>query len=301
MNTDLLKLFPDAVRVPFPLEDQSYHWYIDDSNQYIGIPKSSVTPDQETLLNIFLRPFSEHTEKLNKTALQLNWHKLLYHQDSSPIQEIEDGSYRFIHYDLPDSDINIADFTDAINGFFHNPVICWKDNYSGVIIENTKSASLNNQDFNAVIHTLESDLYAQFRLFIGNNYPLSNSIIASFLTEDACFKAIRLYNTKNKVITFSSAFLDLLLLGKDQSLCITLAKNLIGTLENEKDLLQTIKIYVEANANATVAAKQLFLHRNSLNYRLDKFFELTNLDVRKFDDSLCAYLAIRLLEHTNYQ
>ena len=92
-----------------------------------------------------------------------------------------------------------------------------------------------------------------------------------------------------------------MLKGENQALCITLAKNLLGTLKNEKELLQTIMIYIEANANATVAAKQLFLHRNSLKYRLDKFFEITNLDVRKFDDSLCAYLAIRLLEHTNYQ
>ena len=95
--------------------------------------------------------------------------------------------------------------------------------------------------------------------------------------------------------------MDLLLLGKNQSLCITLAKNLLGPLENEQDLLQTIKIYIEANANATVAAKQLFLHRNSLKYRLDKFYEISSLEVRKFEDGLCAYLAIRLLENTSKQ
>ena len=301
MNTDLLILFPDAIRVPFPLEDQSYYWYIEDTNQYIGIPKRSVTSDQAALLNIFLKPFILQTEQLNKSARQNNWYKLLYQHELSSIQEIEEGSYRFIHYDLPNSDIQIADFSDAIKGFFHDPIICWRDSYSGVIIENTKSALLTNQDFNAIIHTLESDLYTHIRLFIGNNYPLSKSIISFFSSEDTCFKNIRLSNTKDKVITFSSAFLDLLLLGKNQALCITLAKNLLGTLENEKDLLQTIKVYVEANANATVAAKQLFLHRNSLNYRLDKFYEITNLDVRKFEDSLCAYLAIRLLENTNSQ
>lgn len=301
MNTDLLILFPNAIRVSYPLEDQSYYWYIENANQYIGIPKRSVSSDQLALLNIFLDPFLLHTEELNRSAQQMYWHKLLYQQDSAPLSKIEDGSYRFIHYNLPNNDINITDFSDAINGFFHDPVICWKDPSSGVIIENTKSTLLTNQDFNAVIHTLESDLYAHFRLFIGNNYPLSNEIITYFASEDTCFKTIRLYNSKDKVITFSSAFLDLLLLGKNQTLCITLAKNLLGTLENEKDLLQTIMIYIEANANATVAAKQLFLHRNSLKYRLDKFYEITNLDVRKFEDSLCAYLAIRLLENTNYQ
>ena len=299
MNTDLLTLFPDAIRVPFPLEDQSYHWYIEDTNQYIGIPKKSATSDQVALLNIFLVPFILQTEQLNKSSRQNNWYKLLFQKDPSTIKEIDEGSYRFIHYDLPNSDINIADFSDAIKGFFHDPIICWKDSYSGVIVVNTRSALLTNQDFNAIIHTLEGDFYTHIRLFIGNNYPLSKSIIAFFESEDMCFKHIRHLNTKDKVITFSSAFLDLLLLGQNQELCITLAKNVLDNVENEKDLLQTIKVYVEANANATVAAKQLFLHRNSLNYRLDKFYEMTNLDVRKFEDSLCAFLAIRLLESLN--
>lgn len=300
MNTDLLILFPDAIRVPYPLEDPSYYWYIENSNKYIGIPRRSVTSDQKAILNVFMKPFFLHIEHLNRSTQQVQWHNLLYQQDSEPLHKIEDSSYRFIHFHLPNSEINIVDFSDAINGFFHDPVICWKDPYNGVIIENTKSVVLTNQDFNAIIHTLESDLYAHIRLFIGNNYPLTEDIMTYFDSEDTCFKTICLYNTRDKVITFSSAFLNLLLIGKNQALCITLAKNLLGTLENERDLLQTIKVYIEANANATVAAKKLFLHRNSLNYRLDKFYEITNLDVRKFEDSMCAYLAIRLLENINY-
>ncbi len=38
--------------------------------------------------------------------------------------------------------------------------------------------------------------------------------------------------------------------------------------------------------NLTAASKQLFIHRNTLNYRLDKIRKATGLDVREFEDAV---------------
>ena len=296
MYTDLRKLFPDLIQVSYPLKDPSYHWYMDKEHGYIGIPKESINTEQKAVLEAFLEPFTLDSGQLNRTASQQIWHELLYRGNLERLEEAGTGSYRFIHFYLASNDTNRADFSSAIYALFPDAVLCWKDRYSGTVIEKSTASTMTNKDFGAIIDTLESDLYAHLRLFIGNYYPVDEKMAMNFQTEETCFNILSLTNPKLRVTSFSHAFIDLILSGQNHQLCQTLAQNMLGTIGNETDLLETIKVYIESNANATVAAKKLFLHRNSLNYRLDKFLEITSLDVKRFAGSLSAYLAIRLLE-----
>jgi DNA-binding PucR family transcriptional regulator len=50
--------------------------------------------------------------------------------------------------------------------------------------------------------------------------------------------------------------------------------------ERRSDLVKTLKVYFEAGANASEAADRLFLHRNSLLYRLSRVEKLTGLDLK---------------------
>lgn len=46
------------------------------------------------------------------------------------------------------------------------------------------------------------------------------------------------------------------------------------------DLIDTVSMYLNCSNNAVLAAEYLYLHRNTFNYRLDKFYEETKIDVR---------------------
>jgi DNA-binding PucR family transcriptional regulator len=50
--------------------------------------------------------------------------------------------------------------------------------------------------------------------------------------------------------------------------------------ERQSDLVQTLKVYFDAGANASEAADRLFLHRNSMLYRLSRVEKLTGLDLK---------------------
>jgi DNA-binding PucR family transcriptional regulator len=52
---------------------------------------------------------------------------------------------------------------------------------------------------------------------------------------------------------------------------------------------------MKENLNVSEAAKKLYIHRNSMQYRLEKFSERTGLDIRKFDDAVNIHLAILAL------
>ncbi|NRE28611.1 Fis family transcriptional regulator, partial [Enterococcus faecalis] len=45
--------------------------------------------------------------------------------------------------------------------------------------------------------------------------------------------------------------------------------------------------------NISSTAKDLFMHRNTLHYRLEKFFEQTGLSLKKMDDLIFCYLLLR--------
>jgi len=47
------------------------------------------------------------------------------------------------------------------------------------------------------------------------------------------------------------------------------------------DVLETARVYLLAGSNAKLAAQELYLHRNTFNYRLNKFREMTKIDLRE--------------------
>jgi carbohydrate diacid regulator len=65
----------------------------------------------------------------------------------------------------------------------------------------------------------------------------------------------------------------------------------VELLDNE--LRRTIHVYFQNNLNVSETARNLYIHRNTLAYRLDKIKKLTGLDLTYFDDA--AYLRILLL------
>lgn len=54
-------------------------------------------------------------------------------------------------------------------------------------------------------------------------------------------------------------------------------------------MLETLKTYLDSNLNMVLAAKKLYIHRNTLIQRLDKFHQTTGFDVRVFGDALLVY------------
>jgi DNA-binding PucR family transcriptional regulator len=74
--------------------------------------------------------------------------------------------------------------------------------------------------------------------------------------------------------------------------------HLLDLVKDDGDLLETIKVYLECNLNVSLAAKKLYMHRNSLQYRIEKFIDRTHLDIKHFTGAVSAYLAILALKNS---
>lgn len=62
------------------------------------------------------------------------------------------------------------------------------------------------------------------------------------------------------------------------------------------DLLETIRVFFQNDLNLSTTARQLFLHRNTLLYRMEKIRKATGLDLRRFEDAAVFRLVMCLPE-----
>ena len=70
--------------------------------------------------------------------------------------------------------------------------------------------------------------------------------------------------------------------------------------EFDEETLATVNAFFENNLNISETARQMYLHRNTLGYRLDKIMKTTGLDVKKFDDALTFKIALMVSEHMKF-
>ena len=65
----------------------------------------------------------------------------------------------------------------------------------------------------------------------------------------------------------------------------------------EEEELTTVYTFFDNNLNISETARQLYVHRNTLVYRLEKIQKKTGLDVRVFDDALTFKIAMMVADH----
>lgn len=82
-----------------------------------------------------------------------------------------------------------------------------------------------------------------------------------------------------------------------------LLEQILGQVDHVLDveMLSTLEHFFELGCNVSDTAKKLYIHRNTLLYRLDKFKQETGLDVRMFNDAVLVKIAMLLYKVTKRQ
>ena len=64
--------------------------------------------------------------------------------------------------------------------------------------------------------------------------------------------------------------------------------------------MTTINKFFENNLNVSETSRQLFIHRNTLVYRLEKLQKSTGLDIRVFEDALTFKIALMVVNYMKH-
>ena len=110
----------------------------------------------------------------------------------------------------------------------------------------------------------------------------------------------KVFETERSIINYENLGIGRLIYQLPTTLCEmflqeVFKKNPIDALDQET--LFTINKFFENNLNVSETARKLFVHRNTLVYRLEKIKKLTGLDLREFDDAITFKVALMVKKY----
>ncbi len=105
----------------------------------------------------------------------------------------------------------------------------------------------------------------------------------------------KVFDTEKNIISYDNLGIGRLIYQLPTTLCElflneVFQKESISVLDSET--IYTIQKFFENNLNVSETSRKLFVHRNTLVYRLDKIKKLTGLDLREFDDAIIFKVAM---------
>ncbi|WP_175631840.1 PucR family transcriptional regulator [Virgibacillus siamensis] len=277
---DSLIFFEDI----YPEDTENYNWFLTNDHELIGIAKEELSERDLSLLNALLRPYHITTPEMS--AEEKKWHSLLH--SNYPIT-MEADSFRFIYFSFSRHQLEPASFNEAIQAFFAKQIpIIWTNEHEGIIVETDPDEDLS---YEQIIDVLMSDLYVKIKFMIG---ALHDSLAHAKKYYDMLVHAAAstFPHIEKAVISHTEAIPYIVLDQADPQFLEDTASLILGEFRNDEELLKTIEMFFKCNLNISVTAKELYMHRNSLQYRLDKFTDKTGIDIRQFHEAITAYLAI---------
>jgi DNA-binding PucR family transcriptional regulator len=272
---------------------KGYIWYITKEGAPFGLNQSEISHQEIQLLNTMFDEYK--TEPLCYTPLQEKWKSLLTGDQPQSGQKF----YRFIHFFSKQPIMEYTAFLEAVNGLFPLDAILLlnEDFKSGVIIETSKPDN-SDTPYEALKDMISTDFYMDLSIYIGSFNNELDLAKTTYQLEKEQFLIVKNSLPPKAVYTAADVIPLLLIQSLGKEAKKTLTSLLADWPEEDKEILKSIKIFVECSMNISLAAKKLYIHRNSLQYRVDKFFDKTGIDVKQFKNALAVYMAI-LLDETD--
>ncbi len=113
----------------------------------------------------------------------------------------------------------------------------------------------------------------------------------------------KIFYAEKDVVAYSTLGIGRLIYQLPINLCEMFIEEIFGEKipeELDEETLVTINTFLDNNLNVSETARQLYVHRNTLLYRLEKLQKLTNLDIRVFDDALTLKIALMVVNYMRY-
>ncbi|HEU5141107.1 MAG TPA: helix-turn-helix domain-containing protein [Bacillales bacterium] len=269
---------------------KQYVWFQTEDGP-VGIEKSALSDREQSLLEVFLTPFlSDQTLNPEQTF----WHNLLF-TGEFPFASTDDKQqpFRLIHFYVKDPSIDNSSFAEAVDGLFPNEtVILWETEQEGVLVEMDEQDPDQTVGYENLIDAVASDFYTDLLLYVGSKQTSFDKASKRFRNEKSYFRICRDHLRAKGVFHHNEQVPFLLLNACPETRRNELLDVLLRDVEDDNELLHSIYQYLESGMNVTTAAKKLFIHRNSLQYRVDKFIEKTGIDVKTFPQAVTVYLAL---------
>lgn len=150
---------------------------------------------------------------------------------------------------------------------------------------------------------LKSEEFKNIKIAIGNEAANIKDVSRSYKEAQIAMEVSKIFYSDIDIITYEQLGIGRLIYQLPLPLCKMFISEVFGDYSPEKiddEILATINKFFENNLNVSETSRQLFIHRNTLVYRLDKIQKNTNLDLRNFEDAIAFKIALMVVQYMKY-
>lgn len=188
-------------------------------------------------------------------------------------------------------DITPMEDTDLLVDLDRHTAVMIKDIRNGETLDDAL------QYARALQETVMGETARTMTVGIGNSVTDMGGIPESYKEARRAIEVGRIFAPESYVYAYSQLLLERFLMELPENT----ARNYLHVLFNERtqrvlneEMLYTVETFFKKDLNLSDTARQLYIHRNTLVYRLDKLYRYTGLDLRKFEDAMTFKIFLEL-------
>ena len=202
------------------------------------------------------------------------------------------------HGDVATVDVLAGMFSDKLQDF----VLSINETDIAVVKQITPATTGEDLDkiARAIEDTLRNELSIKTVIGIGTVAEHLRELADSYKEAQTAIDVGKVFDTEKSIINYENLGIGRLIYQLPTNLCEiflgeVFKKNSIDSLDQET--LFTINKFFENNLNVSETSRKLFVHRNTLVYRLEKIKKLTGLDLRQFDHAIVFKVALMVRKY----
>ncbi|MCH5199198.1 MAG: helix-turn-helix domain-containing protein [Oscillospiraceae bacterium] len=177
-------------------------------------------------------------------------------------------------------------------------------NENDIAIIKEISVSVDNKDLEklarSIIDSIEAEAPSKALVGIGTQVKGIKDLARSFKEAQVALEVGKVFDTEKVIVSYENLGIARLIYQLPSTLCEMFLREVFkrGSIESlDHETLFTIQKFFENNLNVSETSRKLFVHRNTLVYRLEKIRKLTGLDLREFDDAIVFKVALMVKKY----
>ena len=179
---------------------------------------------------------------------------------------------------------------------------------SDIVVIKEMTPDETSEDVCALAESIEravhTELHVQTVIGIGTTANHLRELADRYKEAQVAIEVGKVFENEKPVIHYDNLGIGRLIYQLPTTLCEmflseAFKKNPIEALD--EDTLDTINRFFENNLNVSETARKLYVHRNTLVYRLEKVKKITGLDLREFEDAILFKVAVMVKQYLDSQ
>ena len=183
---------------------------------------------------------------------------------------------------------------DYVISVGEHDIVLVKELKAGTEMKEIEKIAVNIAD------TLSTEFYTKVAIGISTMVDNIKDLAKAYQEAQVALEVGKVFETEKNIISYENLGIGRLIYQLPTTLCDMLLHEVFkkGSLESlDRETLMTIQCFFENNLNVSETSRKLFVHRNTLVYRLEKIRKITGLDLREFEHAITFKVALMVKKY----